>query len=101
MNDSSSAFEIIHTTLQMSGNRLSVSLLCSIAGVARSGYYAWLKAAPLREAQEKQDRKDFELILSVYSQRGYQKGAKSIYMGLMHLDPPVIMNLKKIRRLMD
>ena len=32
---------------------------------------------------------------------GYTKGAKGIYMALLHMEPPVIMNLKKIRRLMD
>lgn len=100
MNDSSCVFEIIYNTLQISSNSLSVSYLCSIAGVSRSGYYAWVKAAPVREAQEEQDRKDFDLILSVYKKRGYKKGAQSIYMGLLHMDPPVVMNIKKIRRLM-
>jgi hypothetical protein len=66
-SDSSCVFEIINRTLQISDNSLSVSLLCSMAGVSRSGYYAWLKAAPVREAQEEQDRKDFDLILSVYT----------------------------------
>ena len=60
----------------------------------------WIKAAPIREIQEERDRKDFDLILSVYKKRGYKKGAQSIYMGLLHLDPPVEMNIKKIRRLM-
>ena len=95
MNDSSCVFEIIHSTIQQSGNALSVKELCA------TGYYAWVKAAPLREAQEHQDRKDFELILKAYKMRGYNKGAKGIYMALIHMDPPVIMNLKKIRRLMD
>lgn len=101
MNDSSCVFEIIHSTIQQSGNALSVKELCATAGVSRSGYYAWVKDAPLREAQEHQDRKDFELILKAYKMRGYNKGAKGIYMALIHMDPPVIMNLKKIRRLMD
>ena len=101
MNDSSCVFEIIHSTIQLSGNELSVRELCATAGVSRSGYYAWVKAAPVREAQEHQDRKDFDLILKAYKMRGYSKGAKGIYMALIHMDPPVIMNLKKIRRLMD
>lgn len=101
MNDSSCVFDIINRTLQISDNSLSVSLLCSMAGVSRSGYYSWVKAAPVREAQEEQDRKDFDLILSIYKKRGYKKGAKSIYMGLIHLNPPIIMNIKKIRRLME
>lgn len=100
MNDSSRVFEIINKTIQNSNNRLSVKELCRTAGVSRSGYYAWVKAAPIREAAEEQDRRDFELILEAYKVRGYKKGAESIYMNLLHMDPPVVMNLKKIRRLM-
>lgn len=100
MNDSSCVFEIIDKTLKTSENRLSISSLCKMAGVSRSGYYAWLKAETVRQAREEQDRKDFELILTAYKRRGYKKGARSIYMELLHLDRPVIMNVKKIRRLM-
>ena len=50
MNDSSCVFEIIHSTIQLSGNELSVRELCATAGVSRSGYYAWVKATPVREA---------------------------------------------------
>ena len=32
-------FEVIHNTLQEEDNRLSVKMLCDIAGVSRSGYY--------------------------------------------------------------
>ena len=100
MHDSSCVFEIIQQTHSASAS-LSVKDLCQIAGVSRSGYYAWVKAAPIREQQEEQDRKDFDLILTAYKMHGYTKGAKGIYMALLHMDPPVIMNLKKIRRLMD
>lgn len=101
MNDTSSAFQVIHDCLERSDNRLSVKELCSLAGVSRSGFYAWEKASDVRAAREEQDRRDFDLILTAYKVRGYSKGAKSIYMRLMHMDPPVIMNLKKIRRLME
>lgn len=100
MQDSSAVFEIINSVLSQKGNRLSVSQMCAIAGVSRSGYYAWLKAAPIRQAKEEQDRKDFDLILTAYKQRGYSKGARGIAMCLLHMEPPVVMNLKKIRRLM-
>ena len=43
---------------------------------------------------------DFERILEAYSFRGYDKGAQGIYMRLLHMEPPIIMNVKKIRRLM-
>ena len=101
MNDSSWVFEIIYNTMQQSHNTLSVKTLCEMAGVSRSGYYAWVKAAPARALKEQQDHDDFDLILAAYKMHGYTKGAKGIYMALLHMDPPVIMNLKKIRRLMD
>ena len=101
MNEPSAIFEIIHSLAGSPDSHLSVSEMCSIAGVSRSGYYAWVTAAPLREAQEEQDRRDFEAILEAYQWRGYFKGAKGIYMRLLHMEPPVVMNVKKIRRLMD
>ena len=76
-------------------------MLCRIAGVSRSGYYAWLDAAPLRQRRAESDDADFGLVKQAYEFRGYKKGARSIYMRLLHLDPPVVMNLKKIRRLMN
>ena len=81
-------------------NVLTVSMLCQIAGVSRSGYYQWIKSENKRKEREEQDRKDFEIILQAYRYRGYNKGAKSIYMRLLHQEEPIIMNIKKIRRLM-
>ena len=100
MEKTSYKYEVIHNTLEDSPGVFSISILCELAGVSRSGYYAWLKAAPTREARELQDKADFELILAIYKRRGYAKGARSIYMGLLHMNPPVVMNIKKIRRLM-
>lgn len=100
MQKTSYKYEVIHNTLEDSPGVFSISILCELAGVSRSGYYAWLKAAPTREARELQDKADFELILAIYKRRGYAKGARSIYMGLLHMNPPVVMNIKKIRRLM-
>ena len=100
MHKSSSVFEVIRTTMQENNNKLSVSRLCELAGVSRSGYYAWLKAAPVREEREEADRADFALILKAYRFRGYDKGARGIHMRMLHFEVPVSMNLKKIRRLM-
>lgn len=94
-------FEVIQKTLQENDNQLSVSMLCDMAGVSRSGYYRWVRSAGIREEREKKDREDFELIVKAYNQRGYSKGARGIYMCMAHWDSPVVMNLKKIRRLMD
>ena len=60
---SSWKFEVIQKTVQDSDNQLSVSMLCDIAGVSRSGYYRWINAAGVREEREQKDREDFELIL--------------------------------------
>ena len=79
MNDSSWVFEIIYNTMQQSHNTMSVKTLCEMAGVSRSGYYAWIKAASARELREQQDRDDFDLILAAYKMHGYTKGAKGIY----------------------
>ena len=91
-------YAIIYETIRNDNNALSISYMCEIAGVSRSGFYAWLDAAPTRDWRDEQDRKDFDLILEAYRFRGYRKGARSIYMRLLHID--VIMNVKKIRRLM-
>ncbi len=100
MESTSSRFEIIHEILSSDDNRLSVTALCEIAGVSRSGYYNWVNSANVRERHDLQDRADFEIILEAYRFRGYDKGARGIYMRLLHLKPPHPMNVKKIRRLM-
>ncbi|MBR1386043.1 MAG: IS3 family transposase [Bacilli bacterium] len=81
-------------------NMLSLKMLCEIANVSRSGYYNWVASKENRNLKEEQDRKDFEIILIAYNYKGYNKGARGIYMRLLHMDPPIIMNVKKIRRLM-
>ena len=101
MKTSDYRFRVIQETQNANGNLLNISMLCDIAGVSRSGYYRWVKAKEVREAREERDREDFELILKAYNQRGYSKGARGIYMCMLHWDPAVVMNLKKIRRLMD
>lgn len=81
-------------------NVLTVKMLCDIANVSRSGYYNWIKSEDTRIKREEQDKKDFDLILQAYQYRGYNKGARGIYMRLLHMNPPIVINLKKIRRLM-
>ena len=86
--------------IQRENNLLTVSMLCEIVQVSRSGYYNWVNSENIRIEKEEKDKKDFEVILQAYRYRGYDKGARGIYMRLIHLEPPVIMNIKKIRRLM-
>jgi len=54
----------------------------------------------LRQQREEQDKRDFTIILEAFQFRGYSKGARGIYMRLLHMTPPAHMNIKKIRRLM-
>ena len=91
-------YALIHEAVQRDGNLLNIRWLCQIAGVTRSGYYAWIKAAPARERRDEADSEDFALVLEAYRFRDRAKGARGIYMRLLHTN--VRMNLKKIRRLM-
>ena len=72
--------------------------MCELANVSRSGYYNWVRSFENRLNRELQDKADFSLVLEAYNYRGYAKGARSIYMRLLHQG--IRMNLKKIRRLM-
>lgn len=91
-------YELIQEALWKDGNVLNISWMCRIAGVTRSGFYAWQRSAAVRQSREEADRRDFEQVLEAYRFRGRAKGAKSIYMWLLHHGKR--MNLKKIRRLM-
>ena len=98
MEDTSFKFSVIRDTLAEDHNVLTVTELCGIAGVSRSGYYGWLRSEETRRKREEQDRADFQLILDAYRFRGYDKGARGIHMRLLHTG--IRMNTKKIRRLM-
>lgn len=93
-------FKIIYEMLSRDNNLLNITWLCEIAGVSRTGYYYWLKNANKREVREAADKADFKLILWAYGFRGYAKGVLGIRMRLFRHDPPVVMNAKRIRRLM-
>ena len=94
-------FRIIRDMTLRDNNLMNISWLCKIAGVSRSGYYNWLACEPKRLEREERDKTDFSLILLAYQFRGYAKGARGIYMRLIHQKPPIVMNIKKIRRLMN
>ena len=93
-------FRIIQDMTARDNNLLNISWLCKYAGVSRSGYYNWLDKEALRLERDEMDKDDFELILAAYRYRGYAKGARGIYMRLLHQEPAIVMNIKKIRRLM-
>lgn len=91
-------FQLIQNATNGDNNLLSITELCRIAGVSRSGYYNWLGNESKRQQREEADQADFALILEAYRFRGYAKGARSIHMRLLHQE--IHMNVKKIRRLM-
>ena len=93
-------FQLIHNLVSRPDNRLKIVHLCKLAHVTRSGYYNWLSNMEFRNAKEQKDREDFSIILEAYKFKGYDKGIRGIHMRLLHLEKPVLMNLKKIRRLM-
>lgn len=94
-------FKLIRETTSRDNNLLNIQWLCEIAGVSRSGYYRWLQAEPVRNVHDERDKTDFTLVLKVYRYRGYDKGARGIHMRLLRENPSVVMNVKKIRRLMN
>ena len=96
----SKKFEIVAEMMSKPDNRLNVKELCTIAGISRSGYYEWQKSEPTRKKREAKDRGDFDKILAAYKYRGYDKGGRGIQMRLLRHTPPVVMNLKKVYRLM-
>lgn len=69
-------------------------------GVSSSGYYRWKQKSERRKARESADLADFQKILEAYEHRGYDKGVLGIKARLQRQNPPIIMNPKKIRRLM-
>jgi transposase InsO family protein len=73
--------------------------LCELAEVSRSGYYRWLSAEEKRQQRAHQDEQDYFLIKSHFDALQGKAGALVIKMRLEHLSG-IIMNHKKIRRLM-
>jgi len=78
---------------------LRIKTLCELAGVSRSGYYAFQNQASQLTEKEKLDQEDFKNILAAYQFKNRHKGARSIKMTL-YRQYGITMNLKKIRRLM-
>ena len=60
-------YGLICKALQSDNNLLSITLLCQIAGVSRSGYYGWLESASFRIERDDADQRDFELVLEAYA----------------------------------
>lgn len=80
-------------------NKLNIAYMCQLAGVSRSGYYNYIKHRNQITKQELNDQFSFTLVKKSYDYKGWKKGARQIKMRIER-DYGVIMNLKKIRRLM-
>lgn len=76
-----------------------ITYLCECIGVSKSGYYNYFNNEDNRNIQHEKDEKDFEMILKSYNFKKRKKGARQIKMVLEN-EFNIIMNLKKIRRLM-
>ena len=81
--------------------KLNIKWMCEISGVSRSGYYNYVKNLTSSKylLREEMDKADFELIMQAYKFKNRHKGARAIKMTLER-QYGIIMNLKKIRRLM-
>lgn len=94
-------YQIIYELISSPNNTCTVLELCEWGAVSRSGYYKWLSTKERRDKREEQDQQDFKLILEEFQYRGYKKGAREIHLRLFRRKPSVVMNIKKIRRLMN
>lgn len=86
---------------QRKKGKINIKWLCTTAGVSRSGYYNYVKNLTSDKyiLREGKDKNDFELIHRAYKFKNRKKGARGIKMTLER-QFGIIMNLKKIRRLM-
>lgn len=75
--------------------------MCEIARVSRSGYYNYIKNLTFLKylLKEEKDKEDYDLIKQAYNFKNRHKEARAIKMTLER-QHGIIMNLKKIRRLM-
>lgn len=94
----SEIYQIIDNMINEENNMVTIKELCDIACVSRSGYYYWKSTTIIRNNREIVDYDNFMLVLEAFNYRGYAKGARGIHMRLLKMG--VVMNLKKIRRLM-
>ncbi|WP_306978519.1 IS3 family transposase [Alkalibacillus salilacus] len=92
-------YEIIERTIRMYQLNGLTTHLCQLAGVSKSGYYKWLKNEPARQEAERQDEQAFQLIEDIFLSLNGKAGAQTIRM-ILENDEGIVMNLKKIRRIM-
>ncbi|MBQ9042915.1 MAG: IS3 family transposase [Eggerthellaceae bacterium] len=79
--------------------RTRISAMCQAMGVSRSGYYKWRKSAPARAAREAADLEAKEQVEQAFLSHGFKKGSRQVRDSLRR-DQGVVMNLKKVQRIM-
>lgn len=98
VNKPSEKYVLICDLATAAGEEFSVSYLCEIADVSRSGYYRWLSRASNRLKKEEADYEQHLPIKNIFQKKKRKAGWRVIRMNLER--QAIIMNHKKIRRLM-
>ncbi|HDR8028851.1 TPA: hypothetical protein QCY74_002080 [Bacillus cereus] len=76
-----------------------VRYFCDLAGVSRSGYYAWLHTVDVRNQKVVRDEKDYKLIQKIFNQKKKQFRTRFLKIKLENTRA-ITMNLKRIFRIM-
>jgi transposase InsO family protein len=98
VEEPSEKYALIYDVVTAAGKAFSVSHLCDVAGVSRSGYYRWLDCAPARVRREQADYEQHLLINDIFQKKHRKAGWRVIKMNLARQG--IIINHKKIGRLM-
>ncbi|MGG0516827.1 IS3 family transposase [Bacillus pseudomycoides] len=92
-------YTLIEQTIRRFNFPRMVRYFCDLAGVSRSGYYAWLRKLDIHIEKEASDEKDYELIQEIFNRKKKKCGARFIKMALENTKG-ITMNLKCIFRVM-
>lgn len=93
-------FKAIKEVLEKYNFKNVIGYLCELSGVSRSGYYNYLASKNIRMEREERDLENRDLLLKVFSRRGYKKGSRSIKM-ILENEFNIVYSLKRIRRIMN
>ncbi|SCV19385.1 Putative transposase for insertion sequence element IS1353 [Bacillus cereus] len=92
-------YALIEQTIRRFQFPRKVRYLCTLAGVSRSGYYAWLHQTDKHLEKERNDETDYEWIQEIFNRKGKICGGRSIKM-VLEKTKGICMNLKRIYRIM-
>lgn len=92
-------YQAINTVIRIAQLKNLVRPLCEIAGVSRSGYYAWLNRSEADSLREERDYLDATLLKKIHDSHKGEVGYRELYMEVFAtLGFPI--NHKRILRLM-